>query len=150
MTDMKSSQATSKLLQSVEATNKAFADTVVSAQKHYLAFAQSVFEDGIEVFKSHTKSSRTLLHDLVEQARHEKVGPETLQMLLDSALAAQERNTKCVQRIFANGDEVLKSQVSVARSLVQEFEQQFQQLQDTFSTFAQESLDVYKDFLFAI
>ena len=149
MIDMKSNQATSKLVQSVQASTKAFADTAVSTQEHALAFAQSVLEHGIEVLKSHAQSSRTLLQELVKQASNQQVGPETLQMLMDSTLAAQERNTQFVQSICANGDEVLKRQVSSARSLVRELEQQFLKQQDTFSTLAHESMDAYKDFLFA-
>jgi len=89
------------------------------------------------------------MQELVEQARKQQVGPETLQVLMDSAIAAQERNTKLAQSILESGVEVLKSQVNVTRSLVQELGQQFQLQQDAFQTLAQESMDAYKDFIFA-
>jgi hypothetical protein len=69
--------------------------------------------------------------------------------LMDSAIAAQERNTKLAQSILESGVEVLKSQINVTRSLVQELGQQFQVQQDAFQTLAQESMDGYKDFIFA-
>ena len=148
MTDTKVNAATKNLIKSVQETNKAIADTAVTTQERNLAFAQSVLENGIEVLRSHAESARSLMQELVEQARKQQVGPETLQVLMDSAIAAQERNTKLAQSILESGVEVLKSQVNVTRSLVQELGQQFQLQQDAFQTLAQESMDAYKDFVF--
>jgi hypothetical protein len=89
------------------------------------------------------------MQELVEQARKQQVGPESVQALVDSAVAAQERNTKLAQSVLENGITVLKSQVGVTHSLVQELGQQFQKQQDAFQTLAQESMEAYKDFLFA-
>ena len=149
MTDTKSNQAASKLMQSVQETNKAITDTAVATQEGNLAFAQSVLENGIEVLKSHAESSRSLLQDLLKQARSQQIGPGTLQTLVDSALAAQERNTQLAQQILENGVELLKSRLSAAHKLRQELEQQYQTQQDAFQTLVQESLETYKDFLFA-
>jgi hypothetical protein len=149
MTDTKSNQTASKLMQSVQETNKAITDTAVATQEGNLAFAQSILENGIEVLKSHAESSRSLLQDLLKQARSQQIGPGTLQTLVDSALAAQERNTQLAQQILENGVELLKSQLSAAHKLRQELEQQYQTQQDAFQTLVQESLETYKDFLFA-
>ena len=149
MTDTKANEATKKLLGSVQETNKAIADTAVSTQERNLAFAQSVLENGIEVLKGHAESTRTLMQELVEQARKQQVGPESLQPLVDSAIAVQERNTRLAQSILENGIEVLKSQISLTQSLMQELGQQFQKQQDAFQTLAQESMDAYRDFIFA-
>ncbi len=149
MTDTKESSATKKVLGSVQETSKAIADTVVAAQEHNLAFAQSVLENSIEVLRSHAESSRTLIQELVEQAKKQQVGPEGLQAVVDSAITAQERTTKLAQGILENGIEVLKSQVGVTHSLMQELGQQYQKQQDAFQALAQESMEAYRDFLFA-
>ena len=149
MTDTITNTATTNLITSVQETNKAIADSAVTTQEGTLAFAQSVLENGIEVLRSHAESARTLMQELVERARKQHVGPETLQVLMDSAIAAQERNTKLARSILESGVEVLKSQINVTRSLAQELGQQFQVQQDAFQTLAQESMDAYKDFIFA-
>jgi hypothetical protein len=149
MTNTKANEATKKVLESVQETSKAITDTVVAAQEHNLAFAQRVLEQGIEVLRSHAQSSRTLIQELGEQARQQPVGPEGLQAVVDSALAAQERNTKLAQGILEQGIEVLKSQVGVTHSLLQELGQQYQHQQEAFQALAQESMEAYREFLFA-
>jgi len=149
MTDTKANEATKKVLGSVQETGKALADTVVAAQEHNLAFAQRVLEHSIEVLRSHAQSSRTLIQELGEQAKQQQVGPEGLQAVVDSALAAQERNTKLAQGILEHGIEVLKSQVGETHSLLQELGQQYQKQQEAFQALAQESLEAYREFLFA-
>jgi predicted nucleic acid-binding protein len=149
MTDTQASQATKKLLGSVQETSKALADTLVAAQERNLAFAQSVLENSIEVLRSHAESSRTLIQELVEQAKKQQVGPEGLQAVVDSAIAAQERNAKLAQGILENGIEVLKSQVGVTHSLIQELGQQYQNQQEAFQALAQQSMEAYREFLFA-
>src|SRR2546421_2627780 len=126
MADKHVDEATRILINSVQETNKAIADTAVSAQEKNLAFAQGVLENGIEVLKRHAESTRTLMQDLVEQARKQQVGPEGFQALVESTIEAQERNTKFAQSTLENGLEVLKSQVSVTHSLMQDLEQQYQ------------------------
>src|SRR5205823_3442321 len=83
MTDTQANEAARNLMKSVQETNKAIADTAITTQERNLAFAQSVLENGIEVLKSHAESTRTLMQELVEQARRQKVGPESLQVLVD-------------------------------------------------------------------
>ncbi len=149
MTDTKASEATKKLIGSVQETSKAIADTVVASQERNLAFAQSVLENSIEVLRSHAESSRTLIQELVEQAKKQQVAPEGLQAVVDSAIAAQERNAKLAQGILENGIEVLKSQVGVTHSLMQELGQQYQKQQEAFQALSQQSMEAYRDFLFA-
>lgn len=149
MSDTKAYEATRNLVKSVQDTNKAIAETVVTSQERNLAFAQGVLENSIEVLKSHAESTRSLMHELVDRAREQQVGPESLQAVVDSTLAAQERNTRLAQSVLENGIEVLKSQSSLTHSLMQEMGQQFQKQQEAFQTLAQESMEAYKDFIFA-
>src|ERR1700674_3985311 len=111
MTDTITSAATTNLIKSVQETNKAIADTAVTTQERNLAFAQSILENSIEVLKSHAESTRTVMQELVEQARKPQIGGEALKPLVESTIAAQERNTKLAQSILEDGIEVLKSQV---------------------------------------
>ncbi len=149
MTDTKASNATKNLIKSIQETNKAIADAAVATQERNLAFAQSVLENSVEVLRSHAESARTVMQELVERARQQKVGPEGLQSLVDSAIAAQERNTKLAQSVLENGVEVLKSQVGVTHSLMQELGKQYQQQQEAFQALTQESIEAYRDFIFA-
>lgn len=149
MANEKVNEAARNLVKNAQETSKALADSAISAQERNLAFAQNVLENGIEVLKSHAESSRTLLNELVEQARQQQLGPEGVQALVNNAIAAQERNTKLAQSVLENGISVLKSQVGATQSLWEELGQQFQKQQDAFQTLAQESMEAYKDFIFA-
>jgi len=145
----RTNEAAKNLVKIAQESSKALTDTAITAQERNLAFAQGVLENGIEVLKSHAESSRTLMQELVEQARKQQVGPEGLQVLMDNAVAAQERNTRFAQSVFENGIELLKSQIDLTHSLLQELEQQSQKRQATLQALAQESMEAYKDFLFA-
>jgi len=145
----RTNEAAKNLVKIAQESSKALTDTAITAQERNLAFAQGVLENGIEVLKSHAESSRTLMQELVEQARKQQVGPEGLQVLMDNAVVAQERNTRFAQSVFENGIELLKSQIDLTHSLLQELEQQSQKRQATFQALAQESMEAYKDFLFA-
>jgi hypothetical protein len=149
MADTKANDAARNLIKSIQDTNKAITDTAISTQERTLAYAQSVLENSIEVLRSHAESSRTLIQELVDEARKQPAGPESFQSLVDSAIAAQERNTRLAQSILENGIETLKSQVGVTQSLMQELGKQFQRQQDAFQSLVQESMDAYRDFVFA-
>lgn len=149
MNSNRTNESAKNLVKIAQESSKALTDTAITTQERNLAFAQNVLENGIEVLKSHAESTRTLMQEMVEQARKQQVGPEGLQILMDGAVAAQERNTKFAQSVFENGIELLKSQIDVTHSLLLELEQQSQKGQATFQALAQESMDAYKDFLFA-
>ncbi len=149
MSDTKAYDAARNLVKSVQDTNKAIAQTLVTSQERTLAFAQSVLENSIEVLKSHAESTHSLMHELVDRAREQQSGPESFQAVVDSALAAQERNTRLAQSVLENGAEVLTSQSTLTNSLMQEMGQQFQKQQEAFQALAQESMEAYRDFLFA-
>ena len=149
MNSDRTSETAKNLVKIAQESSKALTGTAITVQEHNLAFAQNVLENGIEVLRGHAESTRTLMQELVEQTRKQQVGPEGLQVLMDSAVAAQERNTRFAQSVLENGIELLKSQIGVTRSLLQEMEQQVQKSQDTFQALAEESMEAYKDFFFA-
>jgi hypothetical protein len=149
MNNHRTNETAKNLVKIVQESSKALTDTAISTQERNLAFAQTFLKNGIEVLKSHAESTQTLMQELVEQARKQQVKPDGLRILLDSAVAAQERNTKFAQGVLENGLELLKSQVDVTHSLLQEMEQQSQKSQDTFQALAQESMEAYRNFFFA-
>src|SRR6266567_3235373 len=96
---------------------------------------------------------------------------DTNEAIADTTVTSQERNLAFAQSVLENSIEVLKShaestrtlmqelveqtrkqqvgQVSLTQSLMQELGQQFQKQQDAFQALAQESMDAYRDFIFA-
>jgi hypothetical protein len=149
MTETRAKDAAKNLMQSAQDVTRALTDSAITTQERNMTFAQGVLENGIEVLKSHAESSRTLMRELVEQMRKEPVSLQNFQRLVDGTIAAQERNTKFAQNVLGNGIEALKGQVDVTRSLMQELGQQFQKQQDAFQALAQESMEAYKDVVFA-
>jgi len=65
----KTNEAAKNLAKLAQEGSKALTDTAITAQERNLAFAQSVLENGIEVLKSHAESTRTIMQELVEQAK---------------------------------------------------------------------------------
>jgi hypothetical protein len=144
-TNNTANEATSSIIGTLRETNQAIMQSAIAAQERNMAFAQSTFENGIEVLKSQAENSRTLMHDLVEQAG-KQVQPEVFQAVVEKTIEAQDRNIKYAQSIFENGIEVLKSQVSNSRNLMQELGQQAQKQQDTFQQVAKDSVEAYMNF----
>ena len=147
MTDSKMNETTRELIDSLRETSKTIADSAIAAQEHNVAFAQNILENGVEVLKGHAESTRSLMQELSEQARKQPNWQEGFQAVVDSTVAAQERNTRFAQSVFENGIEVLKSQVGLTRGLMQELEQQAHKQQDAFQALARESWDTYLGFM---
>ena len=147
MADSKMNETTRELIDSLRETSKTIADSAIAAQEHNVAFAQNILENGVEVLKSHAESTRSLMQELSEQARKQPNWQEGFQAVVDSTVAAQERNTRFAQSVFENGIEVLKSQVGLTRGLMQELEQQSHKQQDAFQALARESWDAYLGFM---
>jgi hypothetical protein len=149
MKDNKVNDATWSLTHSLRETSQAITDSSVEAQKRNVAFAQNTFENGIELLKSHADSTRHLMSEMSEQAEQSQVQAVDLQALMNSTIAAQERNARYAQSIVQNGTEVLKSHVQSTRALMQVMAEQTQKQQETAQALLRESLDTYVDLLFA-
>src|SRR5258708_4450616 len=74
---------------------------------------------------------------------------ETNKAITETAVSAQEKNLAFAQSVLENGIEVLKWNAESTRTLMQEVEQQYQKQQEAFQALAQESIDAYRDFIFA-
>jgi hypothetical protein len=145
MTDKKASEAAIDLVKSLQAANKAIADTATATQERNLAFVQTILESGVEVLKNNAESTRGLIQELAGQTSGQQ--PERLQALIDGALEAQERSNHFAQNVFESAIEALKSQVGITRALMEELGQQGQQQQSAFQTLAHQSVDAYMSLL---
>lgn len=144
MTDSKTNEAALDLIKSLQAANKAIADTAATTQERNLAFVQTVLESGIEVLKNNAEVTRSLIQELASQTSSQP--PERLQALIDSTLSAQERNNQFAQKVFESAIEALKNQIGITRTLMEELGQQGQQQQHALQVLAQQSVDVYMSF----
>ncbi len=149
MDNNKTNETTKNLVKIIQESSNSLTDAAITTQEHNLTFAQGVFENGIEVLKGHAESTRTLIQEVIEQARKRQIGPESLQVLMNTTVDAQERNTKFAQNVLEGGVELLKSQINVTHSLLQDLEQQSQKRQSAIQSLAQDSMEAYKDFLSA-
>jgi uncharacterized membrane protein YvbJ len=139
----KVSDATWNLSKAVSETNQAIADSLVTAQERNIKFAQGVFENEVELLRSHAEHTRSLMEEFVGEPEK---GQAFFQTLANSAVAAQERNVKFAQNLLENGTELLKVHGESAHSLMQTLAEQTQKQQEAFQSLARETWDAYLGF----
>jgi hypothetical protein len=71
---------------------------------------------------------------------------ETYQTVVESAVAAQERNVKFAQSVFETSVDELRSQSETARAVWQALAAQSEKQREAFQTLAHESMDAYMEF----
>jgi len=147
MAEYKVNDAALNIAQSVREAGQAVTESAVATYERNVAFAQSTFENGVEVLKSHAESARSLLHEQTDRTQDRQ--PVDVQAVFNSAIAAQERNMHYAQTTFENGAELWKNHVRNTRSLMDKLAEQGQRQQEAFRQIARESLDAYIDFFFA-
>lgn len=124
-------EAAKNLSQSVYETNQTIARSAVGAQERNMRFAQSIFDNGIEVLKEHAESTQNLMRKLAAQAQNPQ---GALQEVMESAKAAQERNVKFAQDVAVNGTEVYKSHIDATRTLMQDVVEKTREQQELLLT----------------
>jgi hypothetical protein len=132
------------LSKSFREASQAITDSAVAAQERNIRFVKNTFEQGFEVLKSSAEDGSTLLQELTEQQQQ-----GTFQAVTNKVVAAQERNARFAQSVFANSLEVLKSQAESNAALTQELVGQSQHQLTQFQTLIQESVDAYVKFLYS-
>jgi hypothetical protein len=137
------SEATEELSESVREANRAIADSVVAAQERNWKFAQSIFENEVELLNSHVESTGTMIEKLLGESEK---GQPLFQSVADSAVAARERNLKFVQSFLENGTEVLRSHAEGTRTLMQTLTEQSQKQREAFQVLARGTWDAYRGF----
>jgi len=131
------------LSKSVRESNQAITDSVVAAQERNMKFAQSVFENEVELLKSHADHTRSFMEEFIGEPEKSQA---FFQTIANSAVAAQERNVKFAQYLLENGTELLKSHSESTLTLMQTLAEQTQIQQEAFQTLARETWDAYMGF----
>jgi len=139
----KVSEATSSLSMSVLEASEAIANSAVAAQELNMKFVQGVFENGIELLKSHAEGTRALMEEFVGEPGKERA---VFRTVADSAVAAQERNVKFAQSFLEDGTEVLKSHAESTRALMQTLAEQLQKPQEVYGALVRETWDASRGF----
>ncbi len=104
-------EATEDLTTSLRETNRATVDTAVAAQERNLRYVQSTYENGIEVLKSHTESTRQLWQTLAEQSRRQQEAWQQLARLsLDMYLDWLSMPFSVSQRVMKEAEAVASRQ----------------------------------------
>lgn len=142
----KVNEAAWNLSKSVREANQSIADSAVEAQELNMKFAQNVFENGVELLKSHAESTRALMEEFVGEPEKDQA---LFQKVADSAVAAQERNVKFAQSLLENGTEVLKSHTESTRTLMQTLTEHSQKQQEAFQALTREAMNAYVGFFSA-
>lgn len=137
---------TMALSKSFRESSQAVVDTTMAAQERNLKFAQSVFENGIEVLKSHADDAGSLVRELEEQLSKQQ---GSFQSIIDRAAAAQERNLRFARGVAEEGTSVLKKHVDDMRTLITSLEEQTKRQQEAFQELSHESIDAYMQFFAA-
>jgi len=132
------------MTQAARETSHAVTESAVAAQKRNIAFAQGVLENSIELLKSHAEATRDLTHEPTG-----KTGAAAFDTIVESAVAAQERNMQFAQSVVESATEVLKTNVEAGNALAQTLIEQSQKQQEVWQTLAQESLNASLNFFTA-
>ena len=74
----KVNEAAWNLSNSVRDASQAIADSAVAAQERNVKFVQSIFENGVELLKSHAEGTRALTSTLVEQVQKQQAAFQVL------------------------------------------------------------------------
>jgi hypothetical protein len=135
-----------ELTHSMQEVSQAVTKSITEAQQRSMKYAQSIFENGVEVLKENTQEGRKLMQSLMEQPQEPQ---HAFQSWMNSAVAIQERNIKYAQGVIENGAEVLKSQAESNRALVQTLVELLRKQQEAFQGFAQEPMKGYLEFFSA-
>jgi hypothetical protein len=143
MADMnKVNEATQTLADALREANQAIVESTVAAQERNMRYVQNTFENGIEVLKSQAEDTRNLLQTISDQPQKPQ---EAIQAVLNTTVAAQERNIRYAQSILQNGADVLKSHVDSTRTLAQTVAEQTRKQQEALQALSHQTIDAYLD-----
>ncbi|MBE3557827.1 MAG: hypothetical protein IMW89_01190 [Ktedonobacteraceae bacterium] len=133
MAENKAYETIQKLNQSVYEANKTLTQSVVAAQERNMRYAQSIFNNSIELLKSHIDASEEFIRAASEQVQQQDKQP-LIQAAAEGAIAAQKRNVQFVQSVIDNGVEVAKSHVEAGQALAQALVERSQEQQEILSS----------------
>jgi len=118
MTENIVSEAAWNWTKAMNDTNRAFTDSVVAAQESNMRYAQSIFENGIEVVKSHAQQTRMLTQALQEQSQRQR---EASQVLIQESVGAYtdlfSALFSCYRQLWDNAGGVVWQGVDATRKM---------------------------------
>jgi len=123
-------ETTQQLNQPLYEANKAIIESAVATQERTVQLAQTVFENGIEILKSHIEASQSLLQNVSEKAQDPQ---NVTHAILDSAVAAQKRNVAFAESVLEDSVKVVRSYVTATQELAQTLMQKSQEQQRAFA-----------------
>lgn len=126
------------MTQAAREASQAVTESAVAAQKRHIAFAQGVLDNSIELLKSHAEATRGLTHEPTS-----KTGAAAFDTIVESAVAAQERNMQFAQSVVEGATDVFKANVEAGNALAQTLIEQSQKQQEAWQALAQESLNFF-------
>ena len=130
MADNNLFETTQKLNQPLYEANKAIIESAVATQERNVQFAQTVFENGIEVLKSHIEASQSLLQNVSDKAQDPQ---RVTQAVLDSAVAAQKRNVAFAESVLEDSVKAVRNYVTATQELAQTLLEKSQEQQRAFA-----------------
>ena len=137
-------EAALNLIRTFNATNRALTSSFITAQERHMHFTQAVFENSLTVLQSHTEATCTLTEEIIAQSDNP---PAIAENIVDSTIAAYDRNLRLAQSIFNDSIEVLKDDAQDTQTLLHEIIEQGQRQQEQVMSFAQDLTHAYVDFL---
>ncbi len=143
MAEKKVNEAVLHMVETLQETNEKIAESAVAAQERNIKYAQSTLMNGVDVLKSQADNAVSLIQSAAEQSKKQ---PVNVQLVIDSAIVAQEQYLKFAQSTIVNGMEVLKSHTESTQDLIQKMEQQARKQQEAFQELARESVGMYMDY----
>lgn len=144
MTENKLNEVAWNMIRSLSEINRSVTTSVTTAQERNMRFAQGVFDNSLEVLKSHADAVCSLAEEIVEKPDKPT---EIAQDIVNTTVAAYDRNLRLTQSIFNDSIEVLKNSAADTRELAQGMIEQSQKQQEQFQDLMQEATKAYVDFL---
>ncbi|HEX6555819.1 MAG TPA: hypothetical protein VF026_23875 [Ktedonobacteraceae bacterium] len=135
MADNRINQASWDLVNSLQDTNQAVANSVVATQEHYLKFTQSLFLSGTEVLENQIESTRNLTQEWGKQAQKQQ---EAVQRL---AYATLDLYTNFLRTPFSFYQKMLDVTTNTALQGLENGQRATRQTIDTAENAAQRGLD---------
>jgi flagellar biosynthesis chaperone FliJ len=123
-------ETTQKLNQPLYEANKAIIESAVATQERTVQLVQTVFENGIEILKSHIEASQSLLQNVSDKAQDPM---SATQVVLDSAVAAQKRNVAFGESVLEDSVKAVRSYATATQELAQTLMQKSQEQQKAFA-----------------
>lgn len=116
----KVTQATPKVLDSIQETNRVLIEGLVAIQEHNMKFVQSTFTNVVEAMKSQAEATRALAKEMEKQLEQQqgsfhKVEPGWLEAyvnLLRAPLSSYQRVLDAVEKTTKQGREAIEKTIT--------------------------------------